>query len=469
MSSTNSKPNQMLYAILNNQKKFDLIALIRENLNKTALIPSGKPFTILIPTDSAINKLSMEPKSKLKYLIKSHIILSNVESFKGKDSKYKTATGNFDVKFSHNSNGKIIMMDTNGNEFAISPVAKTGTIKATNTEFSLYRITSGCINPKIKKASKSGKVSKKIHGGLDQHLNFTRCKIHDMVLGKFKSYLRNPNDCINPYAPSVAGLLRMLEEGDHADLCKKVSLLMTHCSFALFYILLQPFKTQGDFVLPDSVIEKWMGMEYYPADICAYFCDFAKKYSPEIYKNEGELLDKINVLRADFQPNKPYKDWIMECYDNIDYPGKNLLTTHEKYYFDELKFKLCNIYCSIVKNAGDFEEVLLYNIRLIELLFPCNDEMSESKFMDQSYQELLRREDLLAPGSIYKFVYSTDFLSLFVNPDIVKSYDSMTSDGSEINLDSKKIFNAEAGRMEIMSKDIPKIKAIHEYNKRIYC
>ena len=67
MSSTNSKPNQMLYAILKSQGKHNFIDLIKEHFNKSALINPSKPFTVLIPSDSAINRLSLEPKSKIKY------------------------------------------------------------------------------------------------------------------------------------------------------------------------------------------------------------------------------------------------------------------------------------------------------------------------------------------------------------------------------------------------------------------
>lgn len=468
MSSTNSKPNQMLFAILKSQGKHNFIDLIKEFYGKSSLVSGSKPFTVLIPTDSAINKISLEPKSKIKYIIKAHILQGNHESFKGQNVKCKTYTGNFDVTFAHHSGGKVVMKDNNGNEISALPVPKNKLPKIKDANFSVYKITSGCLNPKVVKSSGANKPVKKIHGGADDRLNSLRLKIHHDVLNKFRSYLHNPNDCINPYAPAVAGLLKSMDVRGASDSCKRAAILMTNCSFGLFYILVQPFKTRGNHLIPDDVIQEWGGKEYYPADICKFFCDFASKHAPEIYNNQGGLLERVNQIRQSFQFNENYKQWLDNAYSTFQYPGSDVLTHQEKYYFDELKFKLCNVYCNITKTSGDFEDVLLYNMQIIELLFPCNDEVAESKFQDPSYQSLLNRDDLIAPGGIYKFVHSTDFMGLFINQDIVKTFDNIKSDASDIGPNNKNIYNAESYRCKVLAKDLDKIKSVYEYNKKLY-
>jgi len=469
MSSTNSKPNQMLYAILKSQGKHNFIDLIKEHFNKSALINPSKPFTVLIPSDSAINRLSLEPKSKIKYVIKSHILQGNHDAFKGRDTKHRTHTGNFDVVFAHHSGGKIIMKDSNGNEFSVTQVPKNKYPKSKENNFNIYRITSGCIDPKIKKNA-AKKSSKRFAGGINNgdKLNTMRLKIHQNILGKFKAYLCDTENCINPYAPAVAGLLKSLELRGHEEECKKAALLMTNCSFALFYILVQPFKTRGDHLISDDAIQEWAGKDFYPEDICKFFCDFAQKHASEIYKN-SQLLEQINTIRSTFKLNENYKEWLMNNYQSFEYPGHNIISPQEKYYFDEIKFKLCNIYCTLMRNSGDFEDVLLYNMQMIELLFPCNDELAESKFLDPSYKELLSREDLIAPGSIYKFVFSTDFMSLPFSKETVKSFDIIKSNPSEIGPNSSSVFDSEAYRCNMLTSEVGKIKSIYEYNKKLYC
>lgn len=466
MSSTNSKPNQLLIAILKSQGKHNVIDLIKDQFSKTAIIPKDKPFTLIIPTDNATNKLSLESKSKIKYVLKAHILMGNMEPSKTQ-SRFKSANGNHDIKFSYASAGKIMMKDTNDNEFTLVHIPKNKLPKTSANNFSVYKIISGAIHPKIKKGD-SSKASKHagIYGGADDRIHHHRLRIHLNVLNKFKSYLHDPTNCINPYTPSVAGLLKTLEANNKEDECKKAAILMTNCTFALFYTLVQPFKTRGDHLISDESIQQWGGMEYYPADICKYLCNFVQKHAPEIYSKSGDLLANANTLRSTFKFTENYGQQLNEMYGSFDYPGKDLINNSEKCYYDELKFKLCNIFCSIVKNNS--EDVLYYNMNLIELLFPCNDELKESNFNDSGYQELLRRDELLAPGSIHKFVHSTDFLGLFYNPDQVMSFDNVTSNPKEISPDSKKVFNSEHYRSQVLTSDSGKIAAIYQYNRKIY-
>lgn len=465
MSSTNSKPNQLLIAILKSQGKHNVIDLIKEQFGKTQLVPKDKPFTLIIPSDSATNKLSLESKSKLRYILKAHILMGNMEPAKIQ-SRFKSANNNHDFTFQFTSGGKTVMKDTNGNEFALVHVPKNKLPKTSANNFSVYKIISGMIDPKIKKKDGS-KLSKhaSVYGGADDRINHTRYRIHLGMINKFKLYLRS--NCINPYTPAVAGLLKTLETNNKADECKKAAILMTNCTFSLFYILVQPFKTRGEHLISDESIELWKGMEYYPQDICKYFCDFVAKHAPGIYNNSSDLLQQANGLRQKFTLVNSYKEQLDEMYGSFNYDGKNLISVQEKCYYDELKFKLCNIFCSIIRNNS--EDMLLLHLEFIENIFPCNDELSEAKFSDPSYKETLRRDELLAPVSIYKFVQSTDFLGLFYKPDVVRSFENITSNAAEINLEQKKVFNAEEYRRQVLAKDTEAIRQVWEYNKKIYC
>lgn len=469
MSSTNSNPDSVLVTVIKSQGKHGFLDLVKEITRKKSLIPKDKCVTLLLPTESALNKLSLESKRKIEYIIKSHMLVGDVTFDKSNNTKHKTLTGFMDVMFLKNANGKILMKDNDGNEFSLVPVPNN---KIPNNKYikHVYKITTGYINPKIKQ---SNKVSKKsIKGGLNnnvnEQINHLRISIHNDMLSKFKSYLRNPDNCINPYGPAVAGLLQCMEVHKHETECKKAAMLMTNCSFGLFYILLQPFKTHGECLIPDEVIEKWGGMEYYPEDICKFFCKFVETHAPEIYNNE-ELFTQINNKRAEFKLTNDYNEWLISAYESIKYDNKDLMLPIDKYYYDELKCKLCNIFCNIMHNRRDFEDVLFYNLSILELTFPCNDAMDESKFLKPAYKEFLRRDELLAPGSIYKFIYSTDFLGLFFNPQMVQNFQNVTADPEEINLNNKKVFNSESYRCEYLVKDVPKIKKVYTYNRALYC
>lgn len=475
MSSTKSK-NQAIFAILKSLNAFPFLDLVKSYYKGTSLIPEGKNFTILIPSAKEIKRLSLitDDDSYVKYIIKSHFIPQDIQSVSAKNTKVKTRTNNYDLKVLSNASGRLQLEDTNKNhvDLKLADLRKAAKLKGVN--YSVYQVQSGSIdcNHSAKK-NKVGKKSKKIHGGLDNqgNLNMCRLDIHQQVYSKFKIYLHNRQECINPYGPACAGLLKVLEQGGHEHECKKVAYLMTHCSFALFYILVQPFKTVGNYLIPDDIITQWHGMEYYPADICGYFCQFVQKHLPNVYSNTGGLIEKINGIRSGFRPGADYTTWLMNAYKTFEYPDEivGLLTPEEKYFYDELTFKLCNIYCNVTRHESNFDNVLLYNMQMLELLFPCNDEMAEAKFIDPNYKEFVTREELLAPGSVYKFVFSTDFLSMFVNLDILKQYEHITDKSSDITLNNTKIFNSEQFRCNVLNTDKEKIHAIHEYNKMLYC
>lgn len=473
MSSTKSK-NQVIFTILKSLPAEDFRSLVREYFKTTSLIPEGKHFTILIPRPKEITRLGMmtDDKKYVKYIIKSHFIPQDIRTLTSKNAKIKTSTGNFDLTLISNSNGKIHLEDSNHNQINLTLANNRKTLNIKNVSYSVYYITSGTIECNKKGIKTKVGKSKKVHGGSNVHGDINTCRllIHKNLYSKFETYLCDRENCINPYGPSCAGLLRMLDVKGYDTECKKVAYLMTHCSFALFYILVQPFKTVGDYIIPDNIISEWGGKEYYPSDICGFYCNFVSKHLPDIYNNEN-LLNEINSIRLQFKPNLDYNEWLNAAYKEFKYPNSvaNLgFNPMEKYFYDELKFKLCNIYCNIMKHENNNSNVLLYNMQILELLFPCNDEMSEAKFTDPTYKEFITREELLAPGSIYKFVYSTDFLSMFISLDLIKKYENITNNSKDITLNNKKIFNSEQFRCDELNKDSAKIREIHDYNKSLY-
>jgi len=474
MSSTKSK-NQAIFAILKSLNAFSFIDLVKSYYKSSSLIPEGKNFTIIIPSSKEIKRLSLitDDDSYVKYVIKSHFIPQDIQNVSAKNTKIKTRTNNYDLKIVSNSAGHLKLEDSNKNHVDLKLADLRRAAKLKNASYSVYHVQSGAIdcNHSAKK-NKLGK-SKKIHGGLEHNgvINTLRSDIHDDVYNEFKMYLRDRNNCINPYSTACAGLLNVLDAGNHEAECKKVAYLMTHCSFALFYVLVQPFKTVGNYLIPDHIIAEWKGWKYYPEDICGYFCQFVERHLPNVYSNQGNLLEHANTIRTSFQPNSDYKSWLLDAYKNYPYPDNvvGLFTPEEKYFYDELKFKLCNIYCNMTRSERSNDQVLLYNISILETLLPCNDEMAEAKFIDPSYKEFITREELLAPGSVYKFVYSTDFLGMFVNLSIVGQFENITNNAKEITLNNKKVFNSEQFRCNVLNEDKDKIQVIANRNKSSYC
>lgn len=471
MSSTKSK-NKTLTSILRSAGAFLFADLIKSYFKGKSLINEDKPFTILIPYKKELDRLCLitNDDAYVKYIIKSHFIPQDIRNINVKNTKIKTRTDNYDLKFISSHGDKIKLEDSNKNvlEAKLVNPSKLHKIKK-GVNYSVYQFQDkSAIECNL--AGKKHKPSKVKGGKPNESLNACRLEIHWCVLNKFKAYLHDRKNRINPYGPACAGLLNFLEYKEAKTECKLAAYLMTHCSFGLFYILVQPFKSEGNHFISNELIEEWAGMEYYPADICGYFCNFVAKHLPEVYNNQDNLLAQINQQRVQFNPSADYQKWLLDVYTEFNYPDsvKGLLKPEEKYFYDELKHRLCGIYCLITSNESNFENVLMYNMQLIELLFPCNKEMEESKFMGSDYKENLRREDLLIPGSIYKFVQSTDFLSMFIDLDRLRQYENITNNANDVNLNNKKIFNSENYRCEVMNLDKEKIAAVNKRNRILY-
>lgn len=473
MSSTKNSPNGNIHNILQKLNKLEFWNIINKNFKNEAILSPSKSFTIILPNALGIKKLSLLPKDKAKYIIKSHFILNNFTEFSAKNRNLKTANNTTDLVFKSSSGKNYMLEDCNGNPVTVTHISASGLPSFKTFNYSVFKIVNAneYINSyNAKSKAVSGGAPNNNNNGNDS-INHCRLRYHLDALAEFKSFLFNQKNKINPYNPLCAGLLKYLDHNKHETECKKVALLLSNCSFGLFYILVQPFKTRGDPIISDEIIKNWCGMKYYPEDICKFYDNFAKKYAPEIY-DSSNILDQVNVIRNDFDLSGNYKDYILESYDkflnNILPDGyKNLFTKEQKYYFDELKFKLCNIYCNMTQNSYD-EFTLFYNMNMIELIFPCNDEIGEANFTNKTYEEFITRNELIAPTGIYKFVHSTDFLSVYYDQNILKTKDIITDNVNEITLDSKNVFNSELCRLHILEQDKEKIKCIYEYNKNCY-
>lgn len=96
---------------------------------------------------------------------------------------------------------------------------------------------------------KGGCETNRMMGGQENK----RSTINAKVTIDFKNYVNSGMKTVNPYLSKVLGLLSHLQV-KHPELYKKAVQCLSYDPITTFYILFEPFKTSGEFLVPDEII-----------------------------------------------------------------------------------------------------------------------------------------------------------------------------------------------------------------------
>jgi hypothetical protein len=302
--------------------------------------------------------------------------------------------------------------------------------------------------PMREKQMKTGGIGRPIHGGG----NAERLHLAARVEAEY-DWCMKKDRCrsYDPYLAKTVSLLNFLKMS-HPDLYMTVLPVLDYEPFVTFYLLLEPFKTAGEPLLPDSALfgtGAWNGVNMYTdaaREYRAVFADLPAQGDPSasdpqaggatvpyVFRDRAAIAAQIDAVRKQIGTQNPRQALpaLLEAYatlaaqNSIHGMGPVLpdatqaaLADGKKLWQDEFRF---TIYAALrtVRGMPAYTSDLLASIlRDIRTVWPGNDYTKELRLLNQ---ELLKgnvapRTELLL---LMKFLNSTDFLYLPAAPDMV--------------------------------------------------
>lgn len=280
-----------------------------------------------------------------------------------------------------------------------------------------------------------------------------------------KCMLRNRCRTHNPYLARVVSLLNFLST-KHSDILLAVLPVLDLDPAVSFYLLLEPYKTGGDYLIPDAVLfgpDGWGGAEVYQNAVTEYkeyFASMAKQTQPSaqdpstgdivvpwVFRDSQAVAAQADIVRQQIagDPSAVSKlrtpKQVRDVYGLLATGNQiaglapilpdstnRALQGSKKLWQDELRFILHNaleqLHEEPTYEVTQFAEV----VRMLRFDRPGNDYGRESSL---SSLELLRAN--VAPNHefylLVKFINSTDFLYMPKPLEIAGGDDEKASGG----------------------------------------
>jgi hypothetical protein len=288
-----------------------------------------------------------------------------------------------------------------------------------------------------------GGAERKYHGGREELARGDRALLATAVEAAYgQSVLaRTPN----PYLCKSVSLLNYLRLS-RPELYGAVLPLIDYEPIVTFYILLEPYKRTGEYILPNDVLfgeGGWGGAEIYSDAVREYEAHFAAAPGaagadasavPAIYRDRAAVAAQVDQLRAQFARGSKPRDApkiVCEMYATLAAQNSiaglgpilpaatlRIISGAKKLWQDELRFHLHYTLRELRAapfSASEFNSEVVQTLRNMRPGNNYDRETSLTNPGDLQWNTSPSMELLL----LNKFVNSTDFLYFAVPPSLV--------------------------------------------------
>lgn len=241
----------------------------------------------------------------------------------------------------------------------------------------------------------------------------------------------------DPFLAKSVSLLAFLK-AKHPDILASVLPVIDYSPVVTFYLLLEPYKTSGAFMIPDGILfsaaDGWNGADIYQdavGEFKAFFDMAGQTDAAKVFSDHAGVVQASDLLRQQTiipASNKmALVKAVRDAYDKLEkansigglspiFPASTLalLGGGKKYWQDEFRFIISEVTKVLYANAR--ASTNMYNpadwqacLSTIRNQLPGNDYVKEPKLLD-----MVEMKSNVAPTADFyelrKFANSTDFL-----------------------------------------------------------
>jgi hypothetical protein len=279
---------------------------------------------------------------------------------------------------------------------------------------------------------------KKARGGADGMVPSERFLLALKVENKFDLCMR-VDRCLghNPYLAKVVSLLNYLKVSQ-PDLFAKVLPVIDYDPVVTFYLLLEPYKTSGEFLIPNAALFGEGGWNCAHAygnaveDYKALFASGPKESTALVFRDRPAVMAQVDAMRLRYNGLAPRQgpQFVQDAYATLAaqntvqgsgpvFPDSTLaaLAGGKKLWQDEFRF-IVHEALQTMRQMPYSPDVFGSIVRDIRACWPGNNYGGEVRLSNLAdlRGNVAPRNELLLLG---KFVNSTDFLYLSAPPDAV--------------------------------------------------
>ena len=274
-----------------------------------------------------------------------------------------------------------------------------------------------------------------------------RRRLANSVEAEFDSCMRGGRGwSCNPYLAKTVSLLNYLK-AERPDILDSVLPVLDYEPIISFYLLVEPYKSSGEYLIPTSVLfgdRAWNCAEAYSDAVAEYEGFFAAAASPQapfMYRDRVAVARQIDNVRTAVN-NKSPRDMpkaVKDAYDTfasqnaiagmspIMSPGAFRALANKKLWQDEFRFTIHEALQEMRSGAYDPRnwQTIVQDLRET---WPGNNYVAELSLTnaDERSKDVAHRMALLLLG---KFVNSSDFLYLPMPPDMASRAWGGATDG----------------------------------------
>jgi len=256
---------------------------------------------------------------------------------------------------------------------------------------------------------------------------------------------RNGDKCkkYNPYLAKMVSLLNYLDH-NHKSVLEKVVVFLDYDPLISFYLIVEPFKTKGELLIPDNILfgpNCWNCVDCYTDAVAEYLKFFNKMANtkptadmPRVFCLRSDLNNEINTLREKYYNNdnifsaievfqKDYGNLVDNNKINNIGPvlpksSKDALTLYKKIWQDEFRFKISSEVYALYMQHEFNEHNFITMFTTLHTQLVGND--YEKETMLTNIKELRDTVSKKSHALEYLvFVKSSDFLYLPIHSDLV--------------------------------------------------
>lgn len=432
---------------------------IRDLCLEGALSPGGRSagVTFLYPKDKAyreeiVDKAYSDEADDAVKLIESLIIPDALLT--GADFNRRAVGSRLGVKYTVESADASKVKLAGGVELA--PAEDFRPLARRSGEIAVWVVTKGRLPLTGEKYSAPAPVRRAKAGGAryggDNGLN-DRQLLATTTEGEFDRCMKQDRcRTHNPYLAKVVSLLNYLK-ANNAELLQTVMPVLDYDPVVTFYLLLEPYKSTGDYLIPDSVLfgqGAWNGADAYGNAVEEYKAVFRSMPTqqamtatdpqsgqpavPYVFRDRAAVMAQVDVVRQQIvngQNPRQAPQMVQDVYavlatqNSIQgmspiLPDATLraLSGSKKLWQDELRFIVHEALQTMRQMPVYTTDVFASIVRDLRTAWPGNnygDEIRLSNIADLRSNVAPRNEYLL----LLKFVNSTDFLYMPAAPDVV--------------------------------------------------
>lgn len=240
----------------------------------------------------------------------------------------------------------------------------------------------------------------------------------------------------NPYLAKVVSLLNYLK-ANHQEVFNTVLPMIDLDPGVTFYLLLEPFKTRGEYLIQDAILfgsSAWNGGEVYTNAVEEFKKFFAAQEGTALCcTDRAGLMSKIDSIRQQCTKMSQAPAVVTQAYEELAtrntiggvgpvYPEstKAALQNGKKLWQDEFRFIVANKFCDIRRQIYEMDGAAAFRKLVSDLrsTWPGNDYKGELHICCEAniQKNVAFRAEY---QQIAKFMNSTDFLYLPVAAELV--------------------------------------------------